>query len=49
MKNRFQQSYWKLRATFTSLFKLPYLKYFSCCDWSKKQQCFESKSSEIED
>ena len=23
MKNRFQQSYWKLRATFTSLFKLP--------------------------
>ena len=49
MKNRFQQSYWKFCATFASLFKLPYLKYFGCCDWSKKQQCFESKGSEIEE
>ena len=53
MKNRFQQSYLKFSATFTSLFKLPhfvfYMKYFDCCDWSKKQLCFEIKGSEIED
>ena len=48
MNNRFQHSLWIFGATFTSLFKLPYLKYFGCCDWSKNNSVSIVNSSEIE-